>query len=184
VKRRLFNLLAAVSLIFSLGFAMLWARSYARMDGVGYSHNAPPGLTAVDWGYHLTSECGVLTLGYYIDHYTSSAVVALQHRKPGQSNWNWVTLSRNIRPPERTMGFNSRRNTYTYGTNRNWQLFVPHAALCVLTLVLPAFAFVSHRRQTRRSLAGTCLACGYDLRATPDRCPECGTVPANMKAAT
>ncbi len=44
-------------------------------------------------------------------------------------------------------------------------LFLPGASACILPLV---------RRRKRRKL-GLCLKCGYDLRASKDRCPECGT---------
>ncbi len=41
-------------------------------------------------------------------------------------------------------------------------------------LGLMARSFVARRRRLR---SGLCRRCAYDLRATPDRCPECGTMP-------
>jgi hypothetical protein len=56
-----------------------------------------------------------------------------------------------------------------------------------LLLWLPAWRFSAAVRRRRRDRAGraklVCTECGYDLRATPDRCPECGTVLPPSKAA-
>ena len=44
-------------------------------------------------------------------------------------------------------------------------------------------AYLSHKRRRRENKDNVrvCPVCSYDLRATPDRCPECGTVQTKVK---
>ena len=53
---------------------------------------------------------------------------------------------------------------------------VPWWAVALLFAVVPASA-VWRRWRSRALIPGLCPACGYDLRATPERCPECGSTP-------
>ncbi len=59
-------------------------------------------------------------------------------------------------------------------TLRGWNLSIPDWAMCLAAIILLWQCRVQYNR---RPPPGTCVACGYDLRATPDRCPECGTIP-------
>jgi hypothetical protein len=57
-------------------------------------------------------------------------------------------------------------------------VILPIQAVVVVTAMMPTYVAVRYGRRAHRSRAGRCPACGYDLRATPERCPECGAVPA------
>jgi hypothetical protein len=56
------------------------------------------------------------------------------------------------------------------------EVFFPYWFLVGLTAAGPAAWYARRRRRLRTRSLGLCPVCGYDLRATPDRCPECGAV--------
>lgn len=58
--------------------------------------------------------------------------------------------------------------------NQTWAAQAPHWA-AALAAAAPALWL---RRHDPRRRPGHCTACGYDLRATPQQCPECGHRPS------
>jgi len=59
-----------------------------------------------------------------------------------------------------------------------WQLGAPAWFVAPAFALLPTVWMLTTIRRRRDRRKGKCRACGYDLRATPARCPECGAVPA------
>jgi hypothetical protein len=67
-------------------------------------------------------------------------------------------------------------STYTGPHYYSWSFRTPFWFPTGLAAILPAIWLMTRpgRRRRRRLLRGLCPRCGYDLRFTPSRCPECG----------
>lgn len=79
--------------------------------------------------------------------------------------------------------------------NMIWDWYVPQrrgVALILDRLLLPLlllgyFGWIGRealleKRRERWQREGRCLTCGYDLKETKERCPECGTSPVRLPA--
>jgi hypothetical protein len=73
------------------------------------------------------------------------------------------------------------RVTSYFVTNEGWtarssfEMYGHWASYIVLVLALAHVLQRIYPVRTMRHRDGICDVCGYDLRATPERCPECGT---------
>jgi hypothetical protein len=88
------------------------------------------------------------------------------------------------------IGFDAARHRYNYdmagmhfliassasypGARSFVFLKLPLWLLLVVALPAPMFALRQALIARHRRRRGLCLTCGYDLRFSPDRCPECG----------
>jgi hypothetical protein len=176
VKRRLFSILAWASLLLCLGTAALLIRGCFRTDGGLIYQVVRP------------NERYVLSI-----RPLAGEILFSLTRTEGFSQI--VTPGREIgfgfRPdiegelPNRRFGLQKARSvvyqSYPHTSKilpklTIWILLLPHWLLIVATTVMPGIEFRRWRRN-RKPPEGCCQRCGYDLRATPERCPECGNVP-------
>jgi len=174
VRRRLFRwlftLAAAVSLVLFLATAVMWVRSYFVLDDLLYASDR--GGSGSYYSYRLSSIDGCLRVGWSRRPYLSAGEpgfyggVSLPPRQP------WMS-------PLQPGGCSFAKFYFLYRdldvNGQHTDVALPYWFLAVILIIFPIWRLV---RRTPRG--GCCAKCGYDLRATPERCPECGIAPAAM----
>jgi hypothetical protein len=171
-RRRLFDFLTMLSLVLCLATVALWVRSYwqgqalarlAQRSGSSrlvtmrsvtgelslFYQQFPGAIQDSGWSYQVNSLDKVTTYAHLVREYRMQCAMFLGF---GYSCY-----------------YNSSIDVYA--------IWFPHWFLALILAVLPALRLRNIRRTRRRNRVGLCQRCGYDLRASPDRCPECGHVP-------
>ena len=175
MKRRLFNLLTLLSLLLCVAAGGMWVRSHRAHDCVSAS--------SVHWTLAVDSDAGVLS-------------VLTQWSESPRERFPWLAERhdrviwdpRLLPPVWEAWGFQVRRlvGAPQPGAPPRWTfsaLTAPYWAVVTLAALGPTLSLGRALCRRSRLHRGCCAHCGYDLRATPGRCPECGNPAAASPAA-
>jgi hypothetical protein len=179
MRRRLFHFCAAVSLILLLLAPVMWLRSLRNVEYIQWTDARHfPGIASsggrVIWSYQFfPNGVGGNTLGWTIGSWEGA-----YWKAPDRNDLNTWADSRNY-----LLGFEWSPNAGRPPRNSKFPLLLSHPTTFVIgvpywfvCLALSLILFQWFRVQSRRKrlAKNRCLNCGYDLRASPERCPECG----------
>jgi hypothetical protein len=178
VKRRLFTILAAASLLVSLITTVFWLRTYGGEEFLRLTRHH---------GYTVAMYAGQIRLSLESENFVRWGV----EREPLDlsSEWTWQhdrSQQRGNNQATDVFGFGHFEYSADYGLTlaemRRWRqhgVVLPLPLLAAIAAIAPVWWLASCSRVLRRRARlrnGLCPSCGYDLRARPDRCPECGAV--------
>jgi hypothetical protein len=179
LPRILLDAATVASALLCVAMLILWARSYTVAYGI--SHRDPTAENVM-----LAAESGYLSLTTV----TVERTMPPPRPPPTTRPWQFHTAPADPASTHdfRRPGWLGKLGLGTGGFAQAegpsgavlfvrfyWcHLWIPAAAFALL----PALRLWRTLRRRRAPAPHACRACGYDLRATPDRCPECGTVPA------
>ena len=197
MTRRLFNIAAAFSLLLCVAVCVLWFRSRTGSDQAAWTYDRYlPDRSAASNQVYLTSDKqrvwllvmwgqvgpynGQLVWGYYINADQSGGRPRFtfhHHPYDAEERWgfaNGIDTTPGWGPLRWQTGRRSRPRDGD--DHRSIRIGVSHWLLALVMLVPPALWLNRFRKSRRARKLGLCPTCGYDLRASPQRCPECGAV--------
>jgi hypothetical protein len=170
----------------------LWVRSY-WVDDRWYVYDPPVGVER-----RLASARGIVGL-YRVtwdpqsapDGVTKSRTQREYSHRPGPMGWDGrvdvLRRDANCKSAGPILGaaFFVTGGQPSWPSYHHWEVMLPYWLMFALSAGAAAWAAWRPVREwrARRVRPGACRACGYDLRATPERCPECGAVPLRGRVA-
>ena len=195
MRRRISVFVSILSLALSVVTAACWVRSFVHRDSIdwlrwalgrdGWTSSEPKIVSARGgcwFGYLRINMPGAnLGTGHRVMHRVGSPdeYATLDIFEPGVQH---VPSSPWMLGGFRYDSYRTMRGVNHAQYIRADGVAVPYWIMAVATLILPLRHFVARRRAKHR-LSTACPTCGYDLRASPGRCPECGRTQSVVRSA-